>query len=453
MEIKQQLKQRQRLSQHLQQSLRILGLPLLELRSLIESELAENPVLEENPRKEEIASQPTATSKIDEAEPNQIDLPFQEKKSAIEESWTKESTIADKKENLYDFLSKQIHIAISDQQQLKIAITILNNIDENGYFKGSVQEIAQLIGCHETEVENTLGLIKKLEPAGVGASNIKECLLLQIKRLKKPNPLALQIIENHLDDLAKKDYQKIIKKLKVTDQDIARAVEQILHLEPKPGRSFSSEQISYITPDAVIEEKGNDFVITILDETIPNIFINPRYRKMLNDKNLDEQTKNFIRQKLNNAQNLVRAIKQRNNTIYKVIESILSIQKDALIEGMNRLKPLTLKDIAKNVGLHETTISRVVMNKYIQTPYGIFALKDFFSGSLTSQGGEAVSSQRIRLKIQELVDNEDKSKPLSDQLIVKIIQQEEKINIARRTVAKYRERLKILPKSQRRIKS
>jgi len=454
MEIKQQLKQRQKLTQQLRQSLRILALPLQDLRAIIENELAENPVIEEvaSGDQPESITQSLTTPPTENDYFEQKDFPFSEKKSSLEEDQKKQTLIVDRKENLYDFLCRQINIIISDQQQLKIAINIINNIDENGYFKGSIQQIAQIIGCTEAEVEKTLELIKRLEPAGVGATNLKECLLLQIQRLKNPNPLAIKIIENHLDDLAKKDYQKITKKLKIKQQDFAQALQQILTLEPKPGRQFSFEQVPYISVDALIEEKENDFVITVLDESLPKIFINPKYKKMLNDKNIDEEIKNFVRQKINSAQNLIRAIKQRSNTIYRVIEEILKVQKDALLEGMNKLKPLTLKDIAKKIGLHQTTISRVVMNKYVQTPYGIFALKDFFSRGLVSQKGEAISSQKIKLLIKDLIDNEDKNNPLTDQALAKIITEQEKTIVARRTIAKYRKLLKIPPTSQRRNK-
>jgi len=449
MEIKQQFKQKQRFSQQLQQSLAILGLQLLELRNLIETELANNPVLEEVPKKQEdVPIQTTQSS----AEIEETELPYLEKKPPAEEIWTRGKSVPSKKETLFEFLFKQLNIAISDKQKLKIGISIINHLDENGYFKGSTEEIAQLVGCTSEEVEKLLEIIKTFEPQGVGAKNLKECLLIQLDKLKKPHPLAHQIIQDHLDDLAKKNYSNIIKKTKASQTEITEAVKQIIHLEPKPGRSFYSEEIPYIIPDATIEEKDNTFLITVRDEQLPHIFINPKYKKLLSDKNSDEETKNFIRQKLNNANNLIRSIKQRNTTIYKVVRLILDVQKQALTEGMDKLKPLTLKEIAKQIGLHETTISRVVMNKYIQTPYGMFALKEFFSGGLKSQEGQDISSQRIKLKIQELIDEENKQKPLSDMEIAEIIKSAEKINLARRTVAKYREQLKIPPKSKRRIK-
>ena len=249
---------------------------------------------------------------------------------------------------------------------------------------------------------------------------------------------------------AKKDLKRLCKKLKCSKEELMEGIKKLHSLEPKPGRSYSSDDTVYCIPDITIEEKDDTLNISTKDDTIPTIRINPTYKNMLKSKKVNEETKNFIRQKLQNAHSLIRAIQSRKATLARVVLIIAETQKEALLEGMDKLKPLTLKEIADRVNMHESTISRIVMNKYAQTPIGIFALKDFFSTSLKNADGKNISSQSIKFKIKEWVEAEDKTRPLRDREIVNLLMESEKIPIALRTVAKYRESLKIPPVSQRR---
>jgi RNA polymerase sigma-54 factor len=416
--------------------MKILELPLLELKEVVEAELIENPVIEEAEKNIEA--------------PLEASGEFMPARTESDEN-VYEKAIPGKKENLTEALLRQARINAADEKQLRIGTTLINNIDENGYLRESLSVICAESGCSEEDALKALKLIQTFEPSGVGARDIKECLLIQLDKKQVKDPLSRRLIEECLEDLAHKDsLHKMCKKLKCDSTELARCIEKIHSLEPKPGRGYSNEETAYVIPDISIEEKDDTLRVSTKDDSIPIIRVNPTYKNMLRSKKTDEKTKDFIREKLKNAANLINAITQRKETLTRVITIIAETQKEALLEGMDKLRPLSLKEIAEKVSMHESTISRIVMNKFVQTPIGIFPLRGFFSTSLKKEDGEDVSAQSIKLKIRELIENEDKTRPFRDQEIVEQIRQTEKLSLARRTVAKYRKILKIPPVSERR---
>ncbi|MFH0940425.1 MAG: RNA polymerase factor sigma-54 [Candidatus Omnitrophota bacterium] len=447
MALTQKLEHRQKavFTQSLRQFMKILELPLLELKEVVEAELIENPVIEEAEKNAEAPSGAEAPDgALTEFTPTRIE--------SNEDAY--EKAIPGKRENLTEVLLRQLRINAADAEfgeQLRIGTALINNIDENGYLRESLSAVCAEAGCSEEDALKILKLIQTFEPNGVGARDIKECLLIQLDKKQDKDPLARRLIEECLQDLAHKDsLHKVCRKLKCDSEELTRCIEKIHSLEPKPGRGYSNEETAYVIPDITIEEKDDILRVSTKDDSIPVIRVNPTYKNMLRSKKTDEKTKDFIREKLKNAANLINAITQRKETLTRVITIIAETQKEALLEGMDKLRPLSLKEIAEKVSMHESTISRIVMNKYVQTPIGIFPLRGFFSTSLKKEDGEDVSAQSIKFKIRELVENEDKTKPLRDQEIVEQIRETEKLSLARRTVAKYRKILKIPPVSERR---
>lgn len=433
-------------TQSLRQSVKLLELPLLELKNTIEAEIIENPVIEEvQASSQDIAPSPAQDSREDETSLASLD-----REIAPRELDNYEKPIPGKKESLADVLLRQLRINAKEERQIKIGTIVIHHIDENGYLRDELSSLCAEAECSEEELLDTLKLIQTFDPAGVGAQDVKECLLIQLEKSGNTDPLCRKVVEEYLQDLAGKDMNHLCRKLKCSEEELKTCVAKIRRLEPKPGRTYSSDETAYVIPDISIEEKDGELTISTRDDTLPTIRVNPLYKNMLKSKKVNEETKNFIREKLRNANNLIRAIYQRKDTLTRVISIIAETQKEALLDGMEKLKPLTLKEIAQRVGMHESTISRIVMNKYVQTPTEIFALRDFFSTSLKTETGEDVSSQSIKLKIKELVDSEDKAKPLRDQEIADLLKESEKTPIARRTVAKYREMLKVPPASRRR---
>jgi len=356
---------------------------------------------------------------------------------------------------------------------LKIGEQIIGNLDRNGYLKVLLNEIAKTLKVKEKEVAKVLGLIQTFDPIGVGARDIKECLLIQIKLNPSPlqrcgvkKPLVSKIIKEHLEDLGKRRYEKIAKALgvirpqggRIKIKEVQEAADFISTLEPKPGRSFGEESAQTVIPDIILTKVDKEHAIILNNEGLPRLQISPLYKKMLaKGSRINKEEKQYIKDRLNAAMGLIKAIDQREKTIYKITESIIKVQRDFLENGIDYLKPLTLKKIARDVGMHESTVSRVTSNKYIQTPQGVFELKYFFASgfrksSVPKGGGrkeEITSSRSIKEVIKDLLDSEESKRPLSDQKIANILTTNLGINIARRTVAKYREEMRILPSHQR----
>lgn len=454
MELKQKLELRKLLAPELRQSLQILALPIVDLGYLVDQEMLDNPVLEEVTREESLEKmaeeQPEVlTEAIEDARLNEVIS-----SAADDEKKDYAQSLATKKVSLQDFLLKQLGMFTETDEDLAIGTEIIGNLDENGYLRIPLEDISQVSGFPLARVEKILGLVQQFEPAGVAARSIPECLLIQLKLTNELTPALETIICNHLEDIASKNYSKISKALKETPERLQPLLEQIIRLNPKPGRNFTVDEAVQIVPDIIIEETDEGSLkININHENIPRLIISKTYRRMLKQKDLDAQTREFLTEKLRRAQELMRAIVKRSSTLRRVIEVIAAIQEQAIRQDMSQLKPLTFREVADKIQMHESTVCRVVMNKYCQTPCGVFSLKDFFPSKLnhaTDANGDAVSSEFIKGFIKEYIDNENKKSPLSDEDIVKALKQNNNLEVARRTVAKYREELKILASPYRR---
>ncbi|WP_066072430.1 RNA polymerase factor sigma-54 [Alkalithermobacter thermoalcaliphilus] len=344
---------------------------------------------------------------------------------------------------LYDYLKDQVRYINLDKKDKKIIHYIIDSIDEDGYLRVDIKDIQKDLRIDEKTLLKNLKVVQTLEPSGVGARNLKECLLIQLKELRNNEDIIENIIKEDLDLLAKKKYKDLCRKYKIKEEKLFDICKIIKNLEPKPGRKFSSYTNNYIQPDVIVEKVGSDLLVYINDKHIPTITINKFYEEILKNTK-DENAKEYIKEKLNRAVTLIKNIENRKNTILKISEEIVNIQKEFFTKGKRYLKPMILKDIANKLNIHESTVSRAVNGKYILTPYGLFELKYFFSSGLN----EAIASTSIKDMIKEIIDSENKQKPYSDQQIVDILKNKN-INVSRRTVAKYREEMGILSSSRR----
>lgn len=458
MELRQRLELRKLLAPELRQSLKILTLPLLDLKNLVDEEMLNNPILEELPPPD---PGQTASKKEENLEklleslpPAEDDYKNRLSDSGKEDKSSFSQSLITKKATLQDMLLRQLGMFCENDEELFVGQEIIGNIDTNGYLKADLAEIARAKVVPLEKVEKALALIQQFEPAGVGARDIAECLLIQLRLANALEPVIEQVIRSHLEDVARKNFTKIAKELNQSLEKIELAVRKISLLNPKPGRNYSAEDIHQVLPDVFIEDVDGELRISINNEDIPHMMINKSYREMLKKKGLDAQTKEFIAAKLARAYELLRAVAKRQTTLRKVMETIVAIQQEAIRQDVSYMKPLTFAEVAQKIEMHETTVCRVVMNKYAQTPAGIIALKDFFPSKIRSQdpNGESVSSKTVKSLIRDTITEEDKKHPLSDEDIVKLLKSQHSLNVARRTVAKYREELKILSSVYRREK-
>ncbi|WP_047154322.1 RNA polymerase factor sigma-54 [Aneurinibacillus tyrosinisolvens] len=334
------------------------------------------------------------------------------------------------------------------QIELRIVKYLIGNLNESGYLVISIEEVSEILGVKVQEAEEILWLLQSLDPVGVGARTLSECLLLQIKEEPEENVLAAAVVEDYLEDLGAKRYQKIAATLKITVQEVQQIADYVRTLNPRPAAIFAKGTPRYITPDVTVEKVQGEYIVIVNDGTTPNLSINRFYQQML-QKDEQDPAYRYIQDKLHSALWLIKSIEQRRMTLYKVTQAIVEEQKAFFERGITGLKPMTLRDIAEKVGMHESTISRATSNKYVQTPRGLFELKYFFATGLSRvDGGEASSVLTIKEKIKSMVEKEDRKKPLSDQKITDILVKEG-IDISRRTVAKYREELNIDSSSKR----
>ena len=352
--------------------------------------------------------------------------------------------------SLVDHLLFQLHLSTSDAELLRLGTLLIGNLDETGYLKEPLEEIAFAAGVTAEGLEAALSLVQSFEPTGVGARNLRECLLLQFDTRPDLHPLAKDLIASHLDELERRNWERLAEKLKVSVKEIQEAMESIATLEPKPGRTFGTEDPRYITPDVYIIKVDNEFMVLLNDEGLPRLRVSPYYRTILADKTGNaKDVREYIEGRMRSALWLIRSIEQRQRTLYKVASSLVKFQREFLERGITALRPLTLKEVAEDISMHESTVSRVTTNKYIQTPQGLFELKYFFHRGVPGTQGDNVSSLKVKDLIYKLLTIEDSGRPLSDQRIVELLRREHSIEIARRTVAKYRSQLKI-PSSSRR---
>ncbi|HEY5040305.1 MAG TPA: RNA polymerase factor sigma-54, partial [bacterium] len=355
-------------------------------------------------------------------------------------------------ETLADHLEWQLLMVARDEKEKSLGKVLIGNLDESGYLTDRLEEIAESQKVPLQEVERVLSLIQTFEPTGVGARNLRECLLLQLENMTGAMAQkAYQVILNHFEDMEKKRFAVITKTLNCDVESLREILAFIATLEPKPGRSYVDAETKYVTPDVSVRMIDGEYVVVLNDEPVPRLRISSYYRKLLKDKNAmnGKETKKFLETKIQSAIWLMKNIEQRRKTIFRVTEAIFKIQRDFLDFGVSALKPLTLKQVADIIGMHESTVSRVTTHKYVQSPRGLFELKYFFTSGLESDSGLDVSSLSVKEKIKEMVDQEPPQKPFSDQKIMQMLNAQG-LSIARRTIAKYREELRIPSASQRR---
>jgi len=472
LELRQQLKLSQQLimTPQLQMAIRLLQLSRLELVDTITQELEENPALEElqetavedknedSPESDKTDSTKIEEVKIEEKIPDDIDWTnyideynspgksnFETEKK---ETPTYEPFIA-QKDSLNKHLLWQMLMMSPTPDEEKIATLIAGNLNKDGYLDISIEELAEASNFSEYKVKEVLSVMQTFDPPGICARDLKECLLIQVNHFNLENELITEIINHHLKHLENKNYNAISRALKISIENVISIVEVIKSLEPRPGREFNDEVPYYITPDIFLYKYDNDFVIVINDDGLPKLRVNSYYRTaIMLDKKISARTKEYMQEKIRSASWLIRSIHQRQKTIYKVMESILKFQRDFFEKGVSHLKPMVLRVVAEDIDMHESTISRVTTNKYVHTPQGIFELKYFFNSSVKSVHGDAVASASVQDRIKHIIENENHRQPYSDDKI-SLMLKEENINIARRTVAKYREILRLLPSNKR----
>ncbi len=459
LEIKQVLRQSQKLllSPHMQQSLHILQLATVELRTLVTQELEDNPMLDEMTGEE---SDPEAAAQEEALPPEVQDLIDEEdewreyiSQQDTEEGKAKRSyreTLITKPPSLKEELLRQISLHLPDEKSKKIGEWIFGNLDESGYLDSPPKEIAKTLSVTEEEVQKVLMAIQRLDPPGIAARSLRESLLIQLEVAGEKGTVSFRVVEKYLEPLGKKHYPQIAKSLGIPVQKVKEAHERIGRLNPRPGRSLREEEAVYTVPDLVIAQKENRYELTLVNEGFPSIRINPLYKKLLQEKNSPKETRAFLREKLKRAVSLIQCLNQRKETVAKVAQVILEFQKEFLEKGPEYLKPLSLREVSSFIGCHESTVSRVVMNKTVETPHGCFPLKSFFGRPTKIETGTAAHAPKsVRALLRRCVAEEDPKHPLSDQELVGRLKKEE-VTVARRTVTKYREALKILPSYLRR---
>ncbi|MEA5094468.1 RNA polymerase factor sigma-54 [Sedimentibacter saalensis] len=450
----------------LRQAIQILQFNNVELMEFIYKQLEVNPFLESVDNKvQESSSDERAeyeksdfdkSDNKDEIDWKEItekydDLSYKayEKTADSDEKQTFESYTS-KKMSLKDHLMVQLGVSVKTNKEKRIGEFIIESLDNKGYLGCSIQDISLLLNEDVVEVERVLRLIQTFDPVGVGARNLSECLMIQLKEKGIQDKNAYIIAEQYLEEIATNKIQKIAKDLRITVSRVQSICDIIKMLEPKPSRGFivDSDNIRYIVPDVTIEKINGEYIIIVNDNNLPVLTISGYYQNMI--KNLDDKEANkFLSDKLNSSMWLIKSIEQRRMTLYKVVESILKFQRKFFDEGKTALKPLVLKDVAEDIGVHESTVSRATNGKYVQTPIGLFELKYFFASSLSESDGEGISSTSVKSQIQKLINEENTQKPLSDQKIAEMLSSEG-INISRRTVAKYRDEMRIPSSSMRR---
>lgn len=443
-----QMQQTQKLvmTPELRQAIAVLQLPVTELTDFIEQELLENPCLDVEPKDDEGEEPPPPreTSKLldylgsdysgGSAPDNDDEMGF--------EAFT--ATVP----TLQEHLMAQLYVAGLDSGGRRIGEFLIDSLDDHGYLTINTVEAAEKLGVAPERVENVLQVVQGFDPAGVGARSLKECLLLQWATVDDGNPLVPLLIEDHLDDLGEGRITRIAEGLGVTPQDVQGAWDMIRTLDPKPGRRFGSpNETRYVVPDAVVERVGRDYVVLVNESPVPKLLVSSHYKRMLAGS-VDTDARKFVEQKIHAALWLIKAIEQRRMTLYKVVETIVKFQRDFFDRGVRFLRPLTLRDVAEVIGVHESTVSRATSGKYVQTPLGTYELKFFFTSGVDNARGEGVAAESVKRMIADLIAKEDTAEPLSDQALTDTLNKQG-VNISRRTVAKYREEMGVPSSSKR----
>ncbi len=489
LEIKQSLRLSQQLvmTPQLQQAIKLLQLTRIELQEVVTQELMENPILEEHAeaegeaapenekvieplndpegeqiRDEEAFTQPKAAeeqvvagkddfnwdSYIEEFNSNAGTLPSMKE---VNEDLPSFENALTKTTSLEEHLLWQLSMVELRPEERRLGELIIGNLTDDGYLNADLADIAKETGMEMEDAEEFLKIVQNFDPLGVASRDLRECLLIQARLMNPRQPMVEKIIDTHLPELERKNYQAICRAMQIPIEKVIEATKLIMEFEPKPGRSFASSDTQYISPDIYVYKVGDEFMIVLNEDGMPKLRISPYYKNILSSAQKDgnKVTKEYVQDKLRSAVWLIRSIHNRQKTIYKVTDAIVKRQRDFFERGVQQLKPMILKDIANDIGMHESTISRVTTNKYVHTPVGIFELKYFFNSSINaSDGGDSLASEAVKEKIRQLIQKEDQKNPISDQKIVEILKADN-IDIARRTVAKYRDVLGILSSGKR----
>jgi RNA polymerase sigma-54 factor len=449
--------QRLILTQNMQQSIKLLQMSLHDLREYIDNEYSENPVLEVN---EETISYDDAQANEEMQTEDRYDhkkiveeLYSDNYKDRSEKSYSGEDisplNFIEKKISLKDYLQEQLVEVNIDQYMLTICKYIVESLDNRGYLEISIEELAEELNISKEVIEQALKLVQSLEPYGIGARNIKECLLIQSSKLNILDDIIEKIILNHLENIAENKYELVGKDLNISPREAQRYGDLIKKLEPKPSRGFyTGEEVNYIIPDAEIKNIDGEFFILMNESVLPRLMINKTYKDVLQN-NQDLKTNAYVKDKINQALFLIKSIEQRKNPLHKVLECVINKQKDFFKFGKQYIKPLTLKEVAEIIEVHDSTVSRAIKDKYVLTSYGTIKIKNLFANGLSSNNNDDdMATIKIKNEIKRIIDEENKGKPLSDQIISSILG-DTNMNISRRTVAKYREELGIKASSMR----
>jgi RNA polymerase sigma-54 factor len=493
----QRLSQSLVLSPQMQQSLALLQAPTLELKALVEQELQQNPVLEEvatedteqseKAKAEDAESEETPTP-ADPAEPpedTQFDSTTEkpngepaddfmaefERLAQLDQEWRdhfaatnipmRQSAEDEEKRqfmfdsivaatSLQEILLEQMRESTLTGEELAIGELLIGNIDDHGYLKTTLEELAQTTSIPPEKIEKVLHVIQTFDPPGVGARTLQECLLRQLERAGEEDSVEFRIVKDHMEALGKRRIPEIARGLGLDVDEVQEAIGRIARLEPRPGRAFVTDNNQYIMPEVFVQKAGDDFLVTTNNDQIPHLRISNTYKDLMAQSGNSAEVLNYIREKIRAGKFLIKSLHQRQQTILNIGNEIVKRQRDFMEKGVAFLKPLTMVQVAEAVGVHETTVSRAVSGKYMQTPQGIFEMKYFFTAGIQTASGEGMSNTSVKDMIAEMFRKEDPTKPLSDQEIVKMLQ-DKGIVIARRTVAKYRSELNILPSNLRKV--
>ncbi len=479
LELRQQLKLTQKLvmTQQLRQAIKLLQLNRLELSDALQAEMEKNPALEEDTSTsdttENLLSLTSTTEKTGPAAEQEVTETVKMKETLGEVNWEDYSNNFDSNFSFahetppadapsqFEFISEKPGLLAYLQWQLahcelqegewEIALFFIGNLNRYGFLEVTLEGVMEETGCAKDDAEYILEVIQDLDPPGIGARDVGESLYLQLERLGKGNTLAAEIVSNHMSLLQTRNYKALARATGRKKPELERAIKYIIaELTPFPGLPYATEETNYIVPDVYVRKIEGEYIIRLNDDDLPRLKLSSLYQDLLkSNKDMEKESRHYINDKLKNADWFIKSLYQRQRTIYKVMESILRFQYDFFERGPQYLKPLILKDVADDIEMHESTVSRVTSNKYTHTPQGIFELKYFFSTAIPRQGGEALAAESIKTRIRKMIQEEDKDSPLSDNDIsLKLA--ERNIKIARRTVAKYREQLKILPVKHRR---
>lgn len=466
LELRQQLKLSQQLvmTPQLQQAIKLLQLSRLELLETVQQELLENPFLDETEPESDQPDVPESSDVLTESQAeeelvrnadweNYLGEFSSTSKQALsrdaevpEEGMSFEARLASKP-SLEGHVTWQMRL--SDFTDLEVAIgeVILGNVDSNGYLQASMEELTSMIQATEEEVESVLMRIQRLDPIGVAARSPQECLLVQMEVLGYDDPILVSLVRDHLEDLEKNRYKPLARKFKITMDELKDYLDLLQTLDPMPGTSFSSTDPHYVSPDVFVYKYGEDFVIILNEDGLPRLQMNTFYMDSM--KGAADKEKEYFQEKMRSAAWLMKSLYQRQRTLYKVVESIVGFQRGFFEEGVTKLKPLILKEVAEDIEMHESTVSRITTNKYVSTPHGIYELKFFFNSALDLNDGSQVGSESVKALIKQMIADEDTKKPLSDERIGEILKEKLDVNIARRTVAKYRSAMGIASSSKR----